>query len=285
MIVYYNGKYLKEDEVCISPFSRALHYGDGVFETMRSYAGRIFRLEDHLSRLLNGLGVLRIKADLNVPEIHSAIEGVLQKSSLSDASVKIIAFRQGGEGPAPPPDSGASVLISARPFDYKRKEQYEKGISAQVVSIRRNNYSPVALIKSLNYLDNILGRLEARDNKADEALFLNINDKVAEGATSNIFMVKGGIIKTPPDHAGILKGITRQAVLQIAEEDGIALSEIDFSVEELLSADEVFLTNSLMEIMPLVSVNKKDIGKGLTGDMTGKLMEEYSSLVKKELNL
>lgn len=284
-IFYYNGSFLKEGEAAISPFNRGLHYGDGVFETMRSYAGHIFRFEDHVKRLLDGLEVLKIKAGRDNSEFYNAVEKVLRKNGLSDASVKIIAFRQGGEGPTPPADSKASFLITARPFDRERKARCEKGISGYVVPIRRNNYSPVSFIKSLNYLNNILGRLEARDNNADEALFLNILNKVAEGATSNVFIIKRGTVYTPPVNAGILKGITRDVVLQIAKQTGITCLERDFTMDELSEADEAFLTNSLMEIMPLVSVNDTHIGKGIPGDITKQLMQSYSSLVKKELEI
>ena len=284
-IVYYNGALLKESDAVISPFSRGLHYGDGVFETMRSYEGRIFRFQDHEKRLFDGLEALKIKADRGGSELYNAAEKVLQKNGLTDAGVKIIAFRQGGEGPAPPPGSGASVLISAKPFDFERKERCGNGIKGYVVSIRRNNFSPLSLIKSLNYLDNILGRLEAREYSADEALFLNVHNKVAEGATSNIFILRHGILYTPPVSSGILCGITRDVVLHIANEAGTACHERDFFLDELKEADEAFLTNSLMEIMPLVSVNDTLIGKGVPGDITMQLMQSYSTLVKKELKL
>jgi branched-chain amino acid aminotransferase len=283
-IIFYDGEFLKESEVSISPFSRGLHYGDGVFETMRSYTGKVFRFEDHIKRLIDGLEVLRIQPIWDTIGLSKAVDKVLNQNRLSDASIKIIAFRQGGEGPTPAPNSKASVLISARPFDFKKKQRFEEGISAHVASIRRNTHSPVSAIKSLNYLDNILGRLDSYDNNSDEALFLNIHNKVAEGATSNIFIIKQGAVYTPPSNAGILKGITRDVVMQITKEAGITCSENDLFLDEVFDADEAFLTNSLMEIMPLVSLNRMIIGKGTPGNITKQLMFKYHSLVKKELN-
>lgn len=285
-VVYYNKNLIKEGEAVLSPFNRGLHYGDGVFETLRAYSGEFFRFEDHMNRLLEGLKLLKIATtDWDRAEICIAAKAVLRANKLRDAAVKVLAFRQGVEGPAPPPGLKASVLVTAASFDHKKKLRYEKGISAHVVSGRRNKYSPVTFIKSLNYLDNILGRLEARDMQADEALFLNTDGKVAEGATSNIFIVKDGILLTPPVNAGILKGITREVVLRIASQTGLQYVEENFSSDEFFGAQEAFLTNSLMEIMPLVAVNGKAISKGVPGDVTRQLMRQYGACVKEELKV
>ncbi len=281
-IVCYNKNLLCEEDTPVSPFNRGLHYGDGVFETLRSYAGRFFRFKEHMNRFMAGLKLLRIQADWSSAEMLGAAKEVLKANNLSDASVKFIAFRNGAEGPAPPPDLKASVLISAGPFDSRKKLRCEKGMSAYIVSGRRNIYSPLAFLKSLNYLDNILGKFEARDNNADEALFLNIHGMVAEGATSNIFIIRQEVLYTPPLHAGILNGITRGVVLQIATEAGIKCMEKEFSPDHLFAADEAFLTNSLMEIMPLVSVNSRPVGSGTPGDITAELMDKYSSRAGKE---
>ncbi len=283
-IVFFNGEFFQEDDFGLSPFSRGLHYGDGVFETMRSYGGHVFRLQSHVQRLLQGLHVLNISVAIDSREIISAIAKTLQANKLTDAVVKIVAFRQGGEGPLPPLNAQASFLITAKPFDFSRKKQCERGLSAHICAIRRNTTSPVAFIKSLNYLDNILGRIEARDNNAGEALFLNTHDMVAEGATSNLFVVKDSTLWTPPLQAGILNGITREVTLQIAQAARISCREKDFSARELFTADEAFLTNSVMEIMPLISVDQQLIGPGEPGVLTRELMSTYRLLVEKELN-
>ena len=282
-IVCLNGNLLNENEVYISPFSRGLHYGDGVFETLRAYEGGFFRFESHVIRLIDGLKLLRIETCLNSSELCNTVKKVLHANNLSDACVKIIAFRSGPEGPSPLPGLKATIMVSAVPFDTKKKLLYEKGISGYFVSIRRNNHSPVASIKSLNYLDNILGRLEAGDNSADEALFLNVQGMVAEGATSNIFIIKHGAVITPPVKDGVLPGITRKAVLQTALDTGIQCLEQSFCREDVFDADEAFLTNSLMEIMPLVSVNGQPVGNGNPGKITGQFINKYVEQVKKEL--
>ncbi|MEI6126910.1 MAG: aminotransferase class IV [Pseudomonadota bacterium] len=282
-IVFYNGAFLKESGAAISPFSRGLNYGDGVFETLRSYAGGFFRFEDHISRLSQGLKTLRINLALDNTALRNTIKELLQVNRLSDAAIKILAFREGGEGPDPAPQAGASVVVTARPFDHDKKSRYEHGIKAHVAAGGRNTLSPLVSIKSMNYLENILGRLEAHDHHADEALFLNIHGMVAEGATSNIFMARQGTLYTPPADAGILMGITRSMILRIVQETGCSFAEQNFSLKELLEADEAFLTNSLMEIMPLTSINNKPVSNGLPGDITKKLLHEYHALVTREL--
>jgi branched-subunit amino acid aminotransferase/4-amino-4-deoxychorismate lyase len=198
---------------------------------------------------------------------------------LSDARLKIIAFREGADGPSPLPGLKAEIIITAAPIDDKTKLSYEKGIRGHIVSIKRNNYSPISFIKSLNYLDNILGRIEARENNADEAIFLNIQGRVAEGSTSNIFIIKQGTVFTPPVTEGILNGITRDVIFRISSEIGIKCLEIEFPPGQLFEADESFLTNSLMEIMPLVSVNGKPVGTGNPGEITKTLMDRYCQVV------
>lgn len=284
-IVYYNGNILPADNVAISPFNRGLLYGDGVFETLRAYKGLVFRLGQHLKRMQEGLQVLRIEPDWEAHSIERAIGELIKLNNLSDAALRISVFRGDGEGPEPPEGLRSSILISAKPFNTYRAEDYATGFRAYLVSMRRSSYSPLSRIKSLNYLDNILGRLEAREHNAQEALLLNTLGWVAEGATSNIFIIKDKKLITPPVDAGILPGITRAAVLEIAGNLDLQTQEETFSPEELLRADESFLTNSLMEIMPLVMLNEKKIGKGKPGPLTELLRQGYRELVNKELQL
>ncbi len=284
-IVYYNGDFLPTDKVAISPFNRGLLYGDGVFETLRVYSGRVFRLEQHLIRMHEGLQVLRIEPNREAHDIERAINELIKHNNLSDAALRISVFRGDGEGPEPPDGLQSSILISAKPFNTYRAEDYATGFWAYLVSMRRSSYSPLSRIKSLNYLDNILARLEAREHNAQEALLLNTLGWVAEGATSNIFIIKDKKFITPPVDAGILPGITRAAVLEIADSLNLQAREETFSPEELLRADEAFLTNSLMEIMPLVMLNEKKIGKGKPGPLTELLRQGYRELVNRELQL
>jgi branched-chain amino acid aminotransferase group I len=284
-IVYYNGEFLPADKVAISPFNRGLLYGDGVFETLRAYSGRVFRLEQHSKRMCDGLQVLKIAPNEEAHGIERAINELLKLNNLSDAALRISVFRGDGEGPEPPDGLRSSILISAKPFNTYRAEDYATGFRAYLVSMRRSSYSPLSRIKSLNYLDNILARLEAREHNAQEALLLNTMGWVAEGATSNIFIIKHKKLVTPPVDSGSLPGITRAAVLEIAGNVDLQTQEETFSPEELLRADESFLTNSLMEIMPLVMLNERKIGSGRPGLLTGALLQEYRKLVNRELSL
>jgi branched-chain amino acid aminotransferase len=282
-IVYYNGVFSSEENASISPFNRGLLYGDGLFETLRAYGGRVFRLEQHLKRLADGARVLRIESCWAADDIGRAVYELLERNRLSDAAIRITLFRGDGEGPEPRVGLKPLLLMSARPPGTYREEDYARGFRAHIVSMRRNIYSPLARIKSINYLENILGRLEARDAAAQEALFLNGSGWVAEGAVANIFMIKDKRLITPPPDAGILPGITRAAVLEIARSSGREAAEELFSPEELLRSDEAFLTNSLMEIMPMVMVNGRPVGNGIPGPLTRELHQLYRELVKEEL--
>ncbi len=284
-IVYYNGDFLPAEKVAISPFNRGLLYGDGVFETLRAYSGQVFRLGQHLKRMHEGLEVLRIEPNWEAQGIDLAISELIKRNNLSDAALRISVFRGDGEGPEPREGLRPYILISAKPFNTYRAEDYATGFRAYLVSMRRSSYSPLARIKSLNYLDNILARLEAREHNAQEALLLNTLGWVAEGATSNIFVIKDKKLITPPVDAGILPGITRAAVLELAGNADIKTQEETFSPEEMVRADESFLTNSLMEIMPLVMLNERKIGSGRPGQLTELLRQSYRELVNKELRL
>ncbi len=281
--ILYNDSLCDADAPLLEVGNRGFQFGDGVFETMRAYGGRLFRFDRHIQRLNEGLGVLRCREDLDAEHLLKGIARILAANDLTDANVKVMAFREGGGGPDPLPDAGVSVIVTARAFDHGRKARCEQGLHAHVVSIRRNNYSPVSNIKSINYLDNILGRMEAKKRGTDEALFLNVDGNLAEGSISNIFLVKGGTLVTPPVDAGVLPGITREALIDGAEGEGLNVSVRNVSPDELMGADEAFLTNSLMEVMPLLSVIGKQIGAGTVGEMTTRCMELYRRLVAEEL--
>ena len=282
-IVYLNGKFLQESEVSLSPYNRGLHFGDGVFETLRVYSGRVFRLESHIKRLFRGLDVLGLGNKADVPVIEEAVKGLICENSLTEAALKIIAFREEGPGFDPLPGSKACFLIIPGSFDFKRKKYCEKGISAVIVSIRRNLSSPHVFIKSLNFLENILGRREAHERGFDEAVFLNNYEMVTEGSISNIFIIKDSVLFTPPEDVGILKGITRDVVFEIAKDLGIKCCEESFKTDNVLTADEVFMTNSLMEIMPLREIDGQILGDTCPGSKTADFMRRYREKVDKEV--
>ncbi len=267
----------------LPPMNRGLLYGDGVFETMRAYTGSVFRIAAHVRRLFRGLDLLRIPCRLQAEDLMQGADLVLSANSLGDASVKILAFRSGAEGPDPNRDAPADIVITATGFDAARKERCARGVTACIATFRRNSMSPLCSIKSISYAENILGRIEAGEQGAYEALFLNTDGYVAEGATTNVFIVQGGGLVTPPQDAGILQGVTRDAVIECAAQEGLRVSEKNCTPDDMLQADEAFLTNSVMEIIPLVAVGEKRIGSGMPGPITLQLMTVYKGMVEREL--
>ncbi len=281
--VYFNGTLLPSGNTGISPFNRGLLYGDGVFETLRVYRGRLFRLRHHLQRMREGLRVLGIRQYGILRAVEQCVAEILRQEKHVDGALRIAVFRGDGEGPDPPAGLTPSFLISLKPSVPYRVADYTAGYKAHLVSVRRNSFSPLSRIKSLNYLDNILARREARKHKAHEALLLNSSGWIAEGATANVFIIKEQRLITPPVDAGVLPGITRAAVLEIAGAAGLQPREETFSPEQLAAADEAFLTNSLLEIMPLVMLNGRKIGDGKPGKFTAVLGQCYRHLVDREI--
>ncbi len=280
-IISYNGTLYDENSCAMSAFSRAVHYGDGVFETMRASGNRVFRLEDHLKRLCFGLGILRIPLPDVGRQTAAALE-VLRANALPEATLKIIAFRSGPPGPTPAATHAPCILITVDRLDRDALSRNAAGVSARIVAIRRNTTSPLCGIKSLNYLDNIIARMEARDHGALEALFLNQHDRVAEGATSNVFAVKDGSLRTPPVSAGALPGITRRVLFEISRTLSLPCSECDISPDELKAADELFLTNAGAGIMPLTMLDGKTINTGRVGALTLRCQAAYNDIFTRE---
>ncbi len=281
----FNGKIEDEHVFRFSPCSRVLHFGDGVFETMRSYSGKIFRFHEHIVRMKKALDILEMKLDVDISRLMAETVNLLNINSVSDGRIKIMAFRQTEDWPGVGNGTEASYIILVRPFKCEVENNVCKTISACIAEDRRNPRSKLTFIKSLNYLENMLAKIEAQKRGFDEAVFLNIFNHVTEGSISNLFLVKGGKLITPSVSSGILNGITRQAVLAEAAEAGIIVSERDVTLEELSAADEVFLTNSIIEIMPMVKLGDSLIGDGRAGQVTLSLALLYKNLVKKELGV
>jgi len=279
-IVYLNGSLVPLSQARFSPLDYGFLYGYGLFETMRAYSGRIFRLEKHLARLHRSAKFLGIDLD-SVPNLEKAVYDTLQANNLSDARIRLTI--SGGEGNTIPDllaRQAPTVLIVARSYSPSSSQVYQQGFKAIVSRIRRNSQSPVSAIKSLNYLDSLLARREAKVAGADEAILLNEQGFLAEASTSNIFLVSGDTLLTPSDDSGILPGITREAVLEIACSSGVKTMVREIALEELHQADEAFLTNSVIEIMPLTQVSGQVIGPGRAGKITQQLMGGYKALVE-----
>ncbi len=278
-IVYLNGSLMSLSQAKLSPLDYGLLYGYGLFETMRAYSGRIFRLEKHLARLSRSAKLLGIDLE-SIPDLEKALYNTLQANNLSNARIRLTL--SGGEG-EPVPDllpQNPTVIIVARSYTPYPHQVYEQGFKAIVSRIRRNTQSPTSVVKSLNYLDNLLARQEAKLAGADEAILLNEQGFLAEGSTSNIFLVSNNTLLTPSEDSGILPGITREVILELAPSLGMKTIERKIALKELLQADEAFFTNSLIEIMPLTQVSGQDIGSGRAGKATHRLMTAYKELVE-----
>lgn len=278
-ICWLNGKLVPMEEARISPHDRGFLYGDGLFETMRAYGGVIFRMEAHLERLDEGARALRFPYGLDMDYLAEACFHVLWTNELQDAYVRVTVTR--GVGGLPSEMAGTerpTALVTAREFSGYPAET----MTAHVASVTRNATSPLSRVKSLNYLDNALSRAEATDAGADEALLLDASGHVVEGSSSNVFAVLDGTVTTPPVSAGVLAGITRGCVLELCEQLDVPTSDDLLALNEFVSADEAFLTNSLMEIMPLVSVDGRAIGTGAPGPVTSQLRDAYRDLVARE---
>lgn len=282
MFVFINGSLVPKEEAKVSVFDRGFLYGDSVFETIRIYDGKPFMIDEHITRLLNGLKALRFQKlpaglkvyALKLIEANKVVNGVLR-----------IAVTRGEltSGIDPSACKEPTVVITAREGMPYNEGLYEKGFKAIIPSVRKDSRSPLFKVKSSNFLTHILAKGEATDAGADEAIMLNYEGFVTEATVSNIFLVKGDTLLTPSIESGILPGITRKVVMEIAEKMGLDVTEREIRPEELYTADEAFLTNSLMEVMPLGEVDKRTIGNGLPGGITAKIRMEYQKLVRKPI--
>jgi branched-chain amino acid aminotransferase group I len=277
-IIYLNGSLIPRDQARISPLDYGFLYGFGLFETMRAYNGRIFRIESHLERLEYAVGVLALQ--INVSDLKGAAQDTVAANQLQDARVRItVSAGEGEMVPDPATCIKPTVMIIAGPYKPYPEQVYNRGFTVSVSSIRRNSKSPVAMLKSMNYMESMLAKREAKSSGFDETILLNEKGLLAEASMSNIFIVSGGILRTPGQESGILPGITRSIVLTLASQCGIDAVEHDIESDVLFHADEVFLTNSLIEIMPVTGVQSKPVGNGEPGQVTRRLMEAYKSLV------
>ena len=277
-IVYLNGSLVPRSQARISPFDLGFLYGYGLFETMRAYSGRIFRLESHLERLTQSAKLLGLP--LHAFDLKRACHDTLQANKLKEARIRLtVSMGEGEATPDPPKHPRPTVLVTATRYVPLADEAYRKGYKAVVSTIDQDSQSPLSRLKSTNYLNHILARREARAAGADEAILLNERGFLCEGSTSNIFLVSKGELITPDKESSCLPGITRQVVLELAHGLGIGISEREVQLEELLHAGEAFLSNSIMELMPLVEVNGQRIGRG---KVTERLMLVYREAVVRE---
>jgi branched-chain amino acid aminotransferase len=282
-IIYLNGALIPGSQAKLSPFNFGFLYGYGLFETMRSYGGSIFRLDRHLARLHHAAETLGIARELATFDLEKACHDVLKANNLAEARIRLTVTA--GEGdiiPNPDSCSGITVFVVARKLVPPPPESYQRGYKAIMSSYRRNSQSPLSRLKSTSYVENVLARQEARAAGVDEAVLLNEKGFVAEGGTTNIFLLSCQMLITPSIESGALPGITREAVLELAKSMGIMTVVKQVELGELLTAGEAFLTNSVLEIMPLTRLDNKPIGSGKPGPVTQQLVSSYRELVAKE---
>ncbi len=281
MLVYLDGHFVPEEEARISVFDHGFLYGDGIYETMRAYGGQIFLLDKHLARLRRSARAIALGLPLPAPKIAEALYETLYVNKLREAYVRLHVSRGPGEiGLDPALCPAPSLVILVRPFKDYPAERFERGVSVAIVKTRRNH--PLALppaVKSTNFINNILDKIESLKAHAYEGIMLNYQGCVAEGTVSNIFMVKRGILYTPSLETGILDGITRSFVLRLARKKRIIAREVQLAPQRLLAADECFLTNTTVEILPVTKIDKKPVGTGRPGPVTGLLRRAYRSEV------
>ena len=290
-IVYLNGRLVPRFEAKLSPFDHGFLYGYGLFETVRAYNGHIFRLDSHLARLRCSAESIGLRHSVLTTEegkqsLKAACTATLEANELNDARIRLtVSAGEGDMTPDPTTCSNPTILITARHLDPLLPEKYETGFKAAVSFLRRNSQSPLSRLKSTCYLENVLARTTARGSRHDEAIFLNEQGYLAEGSTTNIFLVSHGELITPSFESGVLPGITREAVLEIARASNIRATERLVNLDELVAAQEAFVTNSILELMPLVSLEGKPIGTGKPGKLTGDLLFAYRKLVDEAVEL
>ena len=279
MFVYLNNKIVPSAEARVSVFDHGFLYGDGIYETMRVYEGVVFKIDEHLKRLRRSASLIGLDIPKTADDIKSAIYDTLLANELSEAYVRLTVSRGYGEiGLDPDLCKEPTFIIVAEKFKHYPRSYYDEGITLHIASVRRNIKEALnPQIKSLNFLNNILAKIEAKKADANEAIMLNAAGHLAEGTVSNIFFMKDGVLHTPSTECGILDGITRSLVIDLAINNAVPVKEGEYGPGELKDAFEVFITNSTMEVMPVSRVDVMRFGVGETARL---LLEKYRKEVK-----
>ena len=282
MKVFIDGKYYDGRAAKISVFDHGLLYGDGVFEGIRAYHGRVFKLREHIDRLFCSAKAILLNIPMSHAHLMHAVVEACRKNKIHDGYIRLVVTRGVGTlGLNPNRCKNPSVIIIADKIQLYPPAFYQKGMEIVTVPTTRNLHSALnPAIKSLNYLNNILAKIEANQAGCEEAVMLNAEGFVAECSGDNLFIVKKGVLLTPPLSAGALYGITRGVVMELAEEEGLAVSEPNLTRYDLFNADECFLTGTGAEIVPVVKIDGRVVGTGKPGPITRKLEEEYRTLTK-----
>jgi branched-chain amino acid aminotransferase len=282
MKIFIDGKFYGERDAKISVFDHGLLYGDGVFEGIRAYHGRVFKLKEHIDRLFCSAKAILLKIPMSHAQIMRAVVETCRKNKIRDGYVRLLVTRGVGTlGLNPKSCKRPSVIIIAGSIQLYPPALYQRGMDIITVPTTRNLHGALnPAIKSLNYLNNILAKIEANNGGCEEAVMLNAEGFVTECTGDNLFIVKNGELFTPPLSAGALYGITRQTVIELAEEEGLKVCEPNLTRYDLFNADECFLTGTGAEIVPVVKIDGRVIGTGKPGALTRKLVKDYHALTK-----
>ncbi len=283
-VIYMNGRLVPENEAVISVFDHGFLYGDGVFEGIRAYNGRIFKLEEHILRLFESAHSIMLPIPVDHHHMVRAVVDTVNANKLSDAYIRVVVSRGVGDlGLDPQKCKESRVVIIADKIKLFPEELYEEGLSVVTVATRRNSADALdPKIKSLNYLNNILVKLEANRAGVFEAVMMTSQGFICEGSGDNIFIYRKGKLITPPPYLGILEGITREAIMQLARKEEIQVEEAPFTRHDLYVAEECFLTGTAAEVIPVTEVDRRIIGSGKPGPITRRLMERFRELTSNE---
>jgi len=280
--IWLDGKLVPEQEAKVSVFDHGLLYGDGIFEGIRAYHGRVFKLKEHLKRLYDGAQCLMINIPITMDQMQEAVLETLRANDLSDAYIRLVVTRGVGDlGLDPRKCPVPSIFCIATSIALYPDEVYEKGLKLVTCATRRN--PPEALngsIKSLNYLNNIMAKMECIQANVPEGIMLTTDGYVCECTGDNLFLINGNKLITPPDHLGALPGITRQAVMDVAADLGMEVVEELFRMRSVYTAEEAFLTGTAAELVPVVEVDGRQIGAGKAGPQTTKLLDAFRALIQ-----
>jgi branched-chain amino acid aminotransferase len=282
MLVYLDGRFVAKEQARVSVFDHGFLYGDGIYETMRAYGGKLFLLKKHLARLKHSADAISLKLPMRLDKIGDALNESVSINKLQEAYVRLHISRGPGEiGLDPALCAAPTMVIVAKPFHDYPAAYYAQGVSVAIVTTRRNH--PLALppsVKGTNFLNNILAKIEAIKAGAYEGIMLNWEGYVAEGTICNIFMVRKGVLYTPHLDTGILEGVTRDLVLRLAKRKKIPFREVMLRPKDLRASNECFITNTTMEIMPVTTIDEKKIGQGIPGPVTAALHQAYRKEVR-----
>ncbi|MCR6110169.1 branched-chain-amino-acid transaminase [Bacillus sp. A301a_S52] len=280
--IFLGGEFVKKEDAVISVYDHGFLYGDGVFEGIRVYSGNVFKLNEHLQRLYESAQSIMLNIPYDKEELTRIIVDTIRKNKLDTAYIRVVVSRGPGNlGLDPTFCSNPQVIVIAEALALFPKELYQKGLRVGSVASRRNRPDVLSpQVKSLNYLNNILVKLEANQAGVDEALMLNDQGYVTEGSADNIFIVKNNVIYTPPVYLGALEGITRNAIIELAYKHGYDMKETPFTRHDVYVAEEVFLTGTAVEVIAVVEVDGRQINDGKPGKITNHLLNEFRKVVR-----